>query len=225
MIEIALVGLAVVALFVVLHLQPLSKEEVDALAGKRRSIEISRFFTWSNVEIIADPRFKSAMNTNGALHSINEPISTFPATAAGLLKSKKHEWVVFGFAKGSAVELLYFNKGADNASVSPNLSTAQLLEVVHRIEANTVLMLHNHPNGVLHPSAQDLTSARHFTDLLNPVGVSFVDFVCGRGRFVQYHRSVSDQAFPVGGFKSDILRVNGKSRMGNLRLHLERLFW
>ena len=100
MIEIALAGLTVVALFVVLHLRPLSREEVDALAGKRRSVEINRFFAWSNVEIIAGPRFKSAMNKNGALHSITEPISTFPATAAGLLKSKKHEWIIFGFAKG-----------------------------------------------------------------------------------------------------------------------------
>ena len=224
MLEIALVGLTVVALFVVLHLRPLSKEEVDALAGKRRSVEINRFFAWSNVEIIADPRFKAAMNKNGALHSIAEPISTFPATAAGLLKSKKHEWVIFGFAKGTTVELLYFNKGADNASVAPAISHLQVLELGRRVQANTVFCLHNHPNGVLLPSPQDHSSADLLADVLNAAGVSLVEFVCGRGRFVQYHRSVSDQAFPIGGFKSDILRVNGKSSMENLRLHLDRLF-
>lgn len=223
MAEVALIGLTIVILFIVLHLRPLSAAEIDSLALKRRDLEIRHFFSWSNIEIIPNQDFKSAMNKNGALHSISQPLSTFPALGAGLLKSKKHEWIILAFAKDRTVELLYFNKGPDNDSVTPSLSTLQVLELIRRVNASTVLCLHNHPNGVLQPSPQDHASADRLAGVLNSIGVSLVEFVCCRGRFVQYYQSASDKAFPVMKHNADILRVNGQSHMTNLRLHLERV--
>lgn len=164
------------------------------------------------------------MNKNGATHQISEPLPTFPALAAGLLKSKKHEWIIIGFARNRTVELLYFNKGPDRGSVAPFVSMNQLLLLARKEQANTVLCIHNHPNGVLQSSSQDIASANNLASVLNPAGVSLLEFVCGRGRFVEYYRSVSHHLFPLFGFKTVILQVNGQSRMGNLSLHLERIF-
>ena len=162
------------------------------------------------------------MNADGALHRISEPLPSFPAVAAALLKSKKHEWIVFGFEVNKNVGLVWLNKGPDRNSVAPLLHDDSIAGLALSENARAVLRFHNHPNAVLLPSKQDLSSAGHFAQLLNPKGINFLDFVCGRGYFKEYYRSISDAFFPVGQYAETINAANGISKWKNLKLHLER---
>ncbi|HAX43822.1 MAG TPA: Mov34/MPN/PAD-1 family protein [Bryobacteraceae bacterium] len=216
--------LSLVCIFVVLHLGPLGPDDVLALAHKRRRHKIKSFYTWARNETAVDRDFKSSMNKNGALHSVSEPLSSTPSLVAALLKGKKHEWIVYALAKDDVVQLIYYNKGPDRTSVAPAISAATLVGLAQRENSQTVLCFHNHPNAVMLPSEQDLYSARALGDTLEYSGLALIEFVCGRGHFVEYYRAIPDELFPVDQFCQQVRDENGTGPLRNLRLHLERYF-
>lgn len=93
-----------------------------------------------------------------------------------------------------------------------------------------MLFFHNHPNpdpgnyDCTKPSNQDVEVARARSEVLNARGVNYLAFVCERGRPYEYFLSPADGFMPVLDFARDIERQNGKTRLGNLSLHLRRLF-
>ena len=168
----------------------------------------------------------------GALqfYPFSYPLHAFPSLAAALLKYKKHEWVLVAFEKDKQVGLVWENKGPDNTQVPLYLPSDQVQMTARREASTSVLVFHNHPNpdpyhfDALRPSDQDHKSATQMASFLNPCGVNVLEFVCERGRFIEYFRSPADGFLPLSGFALAVSHVNGRRKLTNLRLHVERIF-
>ncbi len=222
--------LAVVMLFIFLHLRPLEEHEITALSTKRRKRNIEAYFHLENTERYVNPDFKKSLNPRGGFYRVELPLYSAASIVAGLLKYKKHEWIVVAFEKGKQVGQLWVNKGHNNSSATIYLSVEETLETATRNGYSSVLMFHNHPNSnpgrysCTQASNADFASASHWAARLNPGGVNLAEYVCERGRHYRYCLSPSDSFMPIGQFTDAIIKSNGSSRLSNLRLHMERIF-
>lgn len=173
---------------------------------------------------------KRKWSIDGQLLPVNEPLGRFPALIAALLKYKKHEWIVIGFEKNRVVRQFWINKGEDRKSVTPRLGKLDITNIVRAGGYSSVIKLHNHPNSdpqnynCLTASKQDQLSGRSLGDTLASCGTNLIEFVCERGAFVEYFRSISDSFAPVAFFAKDICAINGRDKWTNLSLHLERVW-
>ena len=230
--SLVVIGVLVIAslVFVVIHLRPLTEGEVQLLANKRRNKHIRMYFSFDNREFTVNREFKRKMNPDGAFYQLNESVYGFPPLAAGLLKYKKHEWVIIAFEREKRVFLAWLNKGPSRESVSSHLSAKDIAVVAKEKDATSVLCFHNHPNpapGYLdctRRSEQDIETARVRSWVLNERGTNLVSFVCERGRHYEYCRSPANAFLPRAEFIEAINRVNNQSKLGNLSLHIERIF-
>ena len=229
--EFFLIGTAVaVLLFVFTHLRPLNENEMEKLSFKRREKAIYQYFTFEHREYNVDKNFKKRMNPNGKFYGIDERLYNFPSTAAGLLKYKKHEWIIIAFEKNKKISICWLNKGFDSSSVSPYLAVHDLIDIAEREGYATVLIFHNHPNSnpnhfdCSKPSHQDIKSANERAPKLNSSGVNLLEFVCERGKHHQYFAKYSDLFLPISEFLDVVRSQNGKTKFGNLSLHLARIF-
>jgi len=223
--------LALISLiFACTHLRPLNEDEVTHLGTKRRAKQIRAYFSFPPSEIDVDKHFKRRMNPNGAFYKIDHALWEFPSIAAALLKYKKHEWVIIAFEKQKRIVSIWLNKGFDRSGVSPYLSAANIANIARREDYTSVLIFHNHPNtnpyyfDCTSPSSNDLESANEFAHLLNTHGINLVEFVCERGTHYEYFFSPANSFLPLSQFVMAIENINGLSTLGNLSLHLERLF-
>ncbi len=216
--------------FIVTHLRPLTKDEVKSLGDKRRNRQIRMYFSFDTREFTVNKEFKKRMNPNGTFYRINENIFGFPATAAALLKYKKHEWIIIAFEKDKKVDLIWLNKGFDRSGVSPYLSVEDITKNVKQENQISVLIFHNHPNinpnyyDCRKPSGQDIKSANEFAQVLNQNGINLLEFVCERGKHYEYFLSPAGTFLPLAEFVEAIDNLNGQSKFKNLSLHFERIF-
>ena len=217
-------------LFIVTHLRPLNDKEMKNLSDKRRGKAIRQYFHFDPQEYNVDKDFKKRMNPNGKFYGISEDLYCFPAIAAGLLKYKKHEWVIIAFEKDKKVTLAWLNKGFDGSCVNMYLSPYDMIDVASKEGYTSVIIFHNHPNSNPHhldcskPSKQDIASAKEISSTLCNSGVNLLEFICERGRHYQYFIEVSDMFLPMPTFLEVVKAQNGNSRLGNLSLHLARFF-
>lgn len=185
-------------------MRPLTDQEADQLSTKRRNKQIRAYYSFHAGEVSVDLQFKKRMKADGSFYPADESLYTFPATAAGLLKYKKHAWIIVAFEKGKKVDLLWLNKGADRTGVNIYLSIEQIAETARENAYTTVLMFHNHPNqdpgrySCIMASPQDIKTAGEFARVLNEEGVNLVEFVCERGRHYEYWLAAADSFYPVG---------------------------
>jgi len=217
-------------LFVVLHLRPLAVHEVKSLGTKRREQNIETYFHVDNTERSVNQEFKKSLNPRGLFYKVDLPLWFTASTVAGLLKFKKHEWIVVAFEKEKQVGHLWVNKGNDNISAIIYLPLNEALDTAINNGYSSILMFHNHPNSnpnrynLTQASKIDLNTASSWANTLNPGGINLAEYVCERGRHYRYFLSPSESFMPLSDFVAAIDRANGHSRFGNLRLHLERIF-
>jgi len=227
---IALFALLVIIAWITRHLGPLSNDEVHALAERRRSRAIRKYFKYERHEVPVDKDFKKRMDPRGKMYRTSESLMGFPSVAASLLKYKKHEWVILAFESNQVVKQFWTNKGVDRTRVPILLSIGEILRTCREEGASSVLFFHNHPNpdpthySTAIASEADKEISRNWADSLAPQGVSLLSFVCERGTAHEYFRSVSRDLLPTHRFAERIAEVNGASKLRNLRLHFERLF-
>jgi hypothetical protein len=216
--------------FVVTHLHPLTAAQVTQLAAKRRGKHIKVYFKFDKTHYTVNLEFKKRMNPRGEFYPLNESLSKFPAVAAGMLKYKKHEWIIIAFEKQRQVDCIWVNKGLDRTQVTAYLPS----DLVRRLAVDnvytSVLVLHNHPNpnpneyAMHQPSNKDLQSAKAVASILAGYGVNLIEFVCERGGHHEYARFISDTFYPASTFATEILKINGSRKSVNLSLHFERVF-
>jgi len=203
---------------------------MEKLSFKRRGKAIFQYFSFDHHEYNVDKNFKKRMSPNGKFYGINERLHNFPSTAAGLLKYKKHEWIIIAFEKNKTISSCWLNKGFDRSGVSPHLSVNDLIGIAKREAYASVMIFHNHPNSnpnhfdCSKPSQQDIKSANEYGSKLNNSGINLLEFVCERGKHHHYFTKYSDLFLPVSEFLKEVRNQNGKSRFGNLSLHLARFF-
>lgn len=230
---VAAFALLVTLLFavdVVRNRHPLDAEEIEALARKRQRKAGVRLFAFSTAPLPADPADKRAMRGAGEFVWCDAPFWQTPAWIAGLLKYKKHEWVVIAFVSACRVRLLWWNKGPDGTRVWSLLDDHTLVRLVRQLDADAVAWFHNHPNPdprlywMLAPSDADLESAASRAAMLDELGVSLLDFVCERGVPHLYFARVGELTVPTRPIVREIERANGRSVFRNwlLRRGLRR---
>lgn len=199
----------------------LTDDEINELANSQRFWDTYNYLGFTESQFEVNKEFKSALNKNGQLYNCNEPLNNFPSVASALLKGKKHEWIIFAFAKNKMVYSFYTNKGNDNQSVAPNLSSDYIKKIAMDGGADMVLEFHNHPNAVLSASQQDITSANYFGEILTNNNLNFSAFVCGAGRFYQYGWWFAETFLDINNYYERIKKENGRSRSINFDLRRE----
>ena len=195
--------------------------EVQELAESQRFWDIINYLSLNSATSQVNKEFKSALNKSGQFYNCDETLSNFPGIAAALLKGKKHEWVIFAFAKNKKVFSFYANKGFDNQSVGLNIDSEYFTKLAKNYSAEFVLQFHNHPNAVLASSPQDITSANYFGELFTNNSINYLAFVCGTGRYYQYGWWFTESFYKADKYLDNILKTNGISRSKNFELRKE----
>lgn len=143
------------------------------------------FYT-KNPSSIPDNEFYSfVQDKNGRQYNVDIEIKNFPQISALNLKGKKHEWYIIGFAKDNKIKHVYSHKGFDNSGVH-EISDWLMTSIIEEINPTSIIILHNHPNGVLSASSQDKISARDMNNRLKKYNIELIEFVCARGDFKKY---------------------------------------
>ena len=214
-------------LFYLTHQRPMTEAEINLLAIKRKRRYIMRTFRFPQAECSVDKSFKSSMSPYGKWYFQSVGIHNFPSYVSALLKGKKHEWVVIGLVKDERIICFWANKGHDNRSVYFTCEIDELLSLCRQFGCHSVIRLHNHPNSnpqyynCLLASDQDRASAKSLAQEMNARGLNWFDFVCERGRFVEYFRSFSTGFMPLCAKPNTIRSKNNISATGNYKLHRE----
>ena len=226
---VLLMAFVLVLLLIGLHLRPLTPKEVRCLGRRRRARSLEAYFRADDTERTVNPEFKKSLNPRGVFYAVDLPLYTTASTVAGLLKYKKHEWIVVAFESEKRVALLWVNKGHNNSSVSILLPLELALQTAMKHGYTSALVFHNHPNSdpsrynCTEASQTDLDTASLWARTLNPAGVNLVEYVCERGRHYCYFQSPSEHFMPLSGFVADVHCANGISWIGDLRLHAGRV--
>jgi hypothetical protein len=206
---------------------PLNADEVFELARKKQWNHFLATYSYSSIPRNADPTAKKAMKASGQFVRCDLRYFELPSSVAGLLKYKKHEWVVLVFVKEFHAEYLWWNKGKDGTSVSPYLRGGHLENALRLYRPDTLIRLHNHPNPnpskyrTNLPSQQDLKSAEYFSGLLSEKGISFLDFVCERGVPHLYFAFFNSSLSPVERYVEEISGKNNSGIFANIGLRRE----
>lgn len=209
------------------HRHPLGPQEVKELARRRQWENLLRSYAFSGTQLLADPADKKAMKGSGQFVRCDLSYSEMPSVIAGLLKSKKREWIVIAFVREFHAEYLWWNKGNDERSVSPHLSGGYLENAIRLHKPDTLAILHNHPNPnpsryrTNLPSAQDLRSAEYMAGLLAKFGISLIEFVCERGTSHMYYAHLNSNLCPLEVYVERINGLNGAGIFKNVELRRE----
>lgn len=221
-----LIWMIVELLYFIFHRKPLSEEEIIKLSQKRTRKYIKKNYSFNNVSVSIDKQFKSSLKPNGKWYNTEEKLDSFPSYIAGLLKGKKHEWVVIAIENEGIVYGFYANKGYNNASVSFNCDLDYIMEKCRECNCSTIMRFHNHPNDnpnyqtCLLASEQDKLSATWCAEQVID-SYNWLDFVCERGNFIKFYEQYSKNFIPQKAKHEYIKSENDISKFKNYKLHRE----
>lgn len=226
-VAIILIALALVAIDVLRNRHPLTPEEILRLATKRRRIRQIQEFAFCVQARQANPAEKKAMDSTGEFVACDLDYFEMPSRVAGLLKYKKHEWIVIAFIARKRVIRLWWNKGPDGTCVWSFLRLDAVCALVRSLGLDAIAILHNHPNPnpsryrVNIPSEVDLTSATYFHKILVPMGGSLIEFICERGVPHLYYAAFAETVVAFGPILAEVVSVNDKGVFPNYWLRKE----
>jgi hypothetical protein len=206
------------------HRHPLTADEVVLLAEKWRRNRALSEYQFSTYQQIADAAEKKAMKGMGEFLVCDLAYTDTPARIAGLLKYKKHEWIVIAFVRGRRVTHLWWNKGPDGTTVWSFLRDNALDRTLESVKPDILAIFHNHPNPdpsryrMNIPSNADLTSAGFLHRDLGKRNISLLEFICERGVPHLYYAAFSDDVIPIGTILAEVNSINGKNVFKNYSL-------
>jgi hypothetical protein len=208
--------LIVTFLNVLFNSKPLGKEEMKQVAKTRRRSTAMKKYQFHSYPIEASAAEKSAMRAAGEFVDADIPYEIGPSTVAGLLKSKKHEWIVIAFIRNERFFRMWWNKGPDKESVWPFLAGEELRAEIARTSPTAVAVFHNHPNpnpslySMSSASTADLVSAEILKSELEGMGICLLEFVCERGNAHLYYASFKDSLVPFKPISDDVKFENSQ---------------
>lgn len=209
------------------HRHPLDEQEILVLSKKRQRNQTLRKFDFSTSPRPADAAEKKAMKSQGEFVHCDLGYRDSPARIAGLLKYKKHEWIVIAFINSFHVRRLWWNKGPDGTNVRSFLGDHALNTAIRSLKPDSVTILHNHPNPaparyrVNTPSEADLRSAAFYASEFSKHGISLLEFICERGVPHLFYACFADSVVPIDPITEAIQRVNGTGIFKNYSLRRE----
>jgi len=206
---------------------PLDQNEIKILAEKRRRDRAIEDFKFCTLQRVASPEEKKGMKGKGHFVRCDMDYFITPSRIAGLLKYKKHEWIVIAFIINKKVKTLWWNKGPDSTTVRSFLSDHELNKALNTFEPDTLAFFHNHPNPdpsryrANLPSDADLNSASLYHRKLGTKGITLIDFISERGVPYLYYAGFHDSVVPVDPIMSGISQINGSGILKNYSLRKE----
>lgn len=224
-----LIGVIIIVFFILFNFRSLNENEIQQLSSKRRKKTVEHYFLTNHLGAVPDLDFKKRMNPKGIFYKIKLDLAHVPNWTSALLKYKKHEWVIVAFEKRKVVDLIWVNKGIDNSSANIFIDLSEVADIALKNNYTSVLMFHNHPNpnpsrySCQMPSNQDKVTASFWSNQLNASNINLVKYICERGRHYRYVLSPAETFYPLKNFTNEIRIINGKSKLTNFRLHMERL--
>lgn len=224
---VVLLILSSVAIDLFRNRHPLTPEEENRLASKRRRNAQLQEFQFCVQPRPANPEEKKAMKSTGEFVACDLDYYEAPSRIAGLLKYKKHEWIVFAFVSRKRVVRLWWNKGPDDSRVWPLLGVDAVQALVRSLRLDAIAVLHNHPNPnpsryrMNSPSDADMASAAYFHRILAVLGGSLLEFICERGVPHLYFAAFADQIVPVEPILTAVVSANDKGMFSNYKLRKE----
>lgn len=207
--------------------RPLTVQESLELSRKRQRNQALSKFGFSTSPHAAHQAEKKAMKSAGELVHLDVAYYEAPARIAGLLKYKKHEWIVIAFIHSFHVRHLWWNKGPDKMQVWSLLDDHSLSQAIDAFKPDCIAILHNHPNPAPSyfrmniPSEADLRSAGYYDEEFSQHGISLLEFICERGVPHLYYASFADSVVPIKPIAVEICGVNGASIFQNYLLRKE----
>jgi len=200
-----------------------------ALARKRQKTRFLSRFSFSKDPQLADADEKKAMKSDGQFVVCDLAFYEAPARIAGLLKYKKHEWIVVAFIHAQRMTKLWWNKGPDGTKVWLLLHEKALLRAISLLRPEAIAILHNHPSSSLEfltginsePSEADLRSAGYYDGEFSKFGIHLFEFICYRGVPHLYYAGFDNNIIPLEPILAEINGVNGKGVLRNYRLRIE----
>ncbi|MGO8928322.1 MAG: hypothetical protein ACLQU3_15750 [Limisphaerales bacterium] len=209
------------------HRHPLNNEEILSLSRKRQRNRALSVFDFSTIEQPADAAEKKAMRGQGEFVGCDLPYRDAPARIAGLLKYKKHEWIVIAFINSLHVRHLWWNKGPDGRMVWSFLADRALMAAIESLKPDSIAILHNHPNPdpsyyqMNIPSEADLRSAGFRDGAFSDRSISLLEFICERGVPHLYYASFAESVVPIDLITHEVQGANGTGILDNYRLRKE----
>jgi hypothetical protein len=222
---------------------PLTTDEIRRLAHNRRYRRALVNYQFSTMQRPADPSQKKAMQAAGEFVTCDFHFHEAPSRIAGLLKYKKHEWIVFAFINQKKVCRLWWNKGPDGTKVWSELEDHALEHTLRTLKADTLAIFHNHPSrrymisanadmltrliartlgDVMHiPSSADIESAGTIYNQFEATGIAMLEFICVRGVPHLYYAAFPKHIVPAEGVIAEVSGQNGKGIFSNHRLRKE----
>lgn len=205
----------------------LNVDEIARLAQKRRRNRALYEYRFCSVQRPADPAEKKAMKSAGEFVSCDLDYNDAPSRIAGLLKYKKHEWIVIAFISAKRVIRLWWNKGSDRTQVRSLLRDHAFERTLRLLRPDAVAILHNHPNfdpsryRMSLPSDVDLNTASFCHQQLAPQGISLLEFICERGAPHLYYAGFSGTVVTIEPILKEIQSLNGTGIFKNYSLRKE----
>lgn len=209
------------------HRHPLTSQELLALSRKRQRNRALSMFDFSTMQRVANPVEKKAMKIQGEFVRCDFGYRDAPARIAGLLKYKKHEWIVIAFINAFHIRHLWWNKGPNGTMVWSFLRDHSLMAAIGSLKPDSIAILHNHPNPdpsyyrVNIPSEADLRSAGFYNGEFSKHGINLLEFICERGVPHLYYASFGDSLVPIKPITEEIMRINGTGLFKNYSLRKE----
>ncbi len=224
---VCLVPLVVFAFDVWRFRKPLTHEEMEDLVGVRRFKLAMERYRFDLHRVPVSSADKAAMHPGGEFREWNEEFVSVPNKVAGLLKFKKHEWIVYLFIKDLRVVRVWWNKGNSSFSVKSTLDHGEMLRTISKMKIDTLAVLHNHPNpdpknlDLTEPSKKDIESALELGEVLDHFNISLIEFVCERGLVYPFFASFAKGVVPREPLLAEVKRINGTSIWSNRALRKE----
>lgn len=225
---------AVVAFFTIIwtvdvyrHRHPLNNLEIVALSRKRQRNRALAKFDFSTMPRPAGADEKKAMKAEGHFVGCDLSYRDVPAHIAGLLKYKKHEWIVIAFINSYHVRHLWWNKGPDGTKVWSFLQDHSLKAAIQSFTPDAIAILHNHPNPdpsryrMNIPSEQDFRHALFYDGEFSKHGISLLEFICERGAPHLYYASFAGSVGLTDPIIDEIEQINGTGILNNYSLRKE----
>jgi hypothetical protein len=219
--------LALIAIDILRNCHPLTQDEADCLASKRQRLRQLLEYKFSTEPRPANPKEKKAMESAGEFVECNLDYYEAPSRIAGLLKYKKHEWIVIAFISRKRVLRLWWNKGPDGTRVWSFLRVDSIQALVRTLGLDALAILHNHPNPdpsryrMNRPSETDLKSAEYLHRIFVPLGGSLLEFICERGIPHVYYAAFAYGVAPIQPILAEIASANDKGILHNYWLRKE----
>jgi len=124
------------------------------------------------------------------------------------------------------MKCLWANKGPDRSQVNL-LPIDFIIKIAMKNDCDVVMAFHNHPAhdpqhySYREPSSRDLQSAERIYQILNATNISYLDYVCERGRPYRYYLKPSETLYPLPTIREEVRTENAQGRVAHIKLHFE----